>query len=107
VSRRRKLEVVYGAEIRCFAELNMTMKIHYCFGNDRLLEMDRRILEGAEVRMGAFKGDLKTLGVDRVTSSKSVYFRDLSVTVQKLYLQRLSGLAVTERAKPCRGSFGF
>jgi hypothetical protein len=42
--------------------------------------------------MGALKRDFKMLGADRVTSSKSVYFRDLSVTFQKLYLHRLSGL---------------
>jgi hypothetical protein len=42
--------------------------------------------------MGPLKRDFKTLEVDRVTSSKSVYFRDLSVTFQKLYLHRLSGL---------------
>jgi hypothetical protein len=42
--------------------------------------------------MGALKRDFKMLEVDRVTSSKSVYFRDLSVTFQKLYLHRLSGL---------------
>jgi hypothetical protein len=35
----KELEVVCGAEIRCFAELNMTRKIHYCFGDFRLLEM--------------------------------------------------------------------
>jgi hypothetical protein len=42
--------------------------------------------------MCALKRDFKMLGVDRVTSSKSVYFRDLSVTFQKLYLQRFKCL---------------
>jgi hypothetical protein len=44
------------------------------------------------VGMGGLKGDFKMLRVDRVTSSKSVYFRDLSVTFQKLYLQRFKCL---------------
>jgi hypothetical protein len=49
--------------------------------------------------------DLKTLAVEQVSSSQSVYFRDLSVTVQKLYLHRSKCLVkkygVTERAKLC------
>jgi hypothetical protein len=35
--------------IRCFAELNMTRKNHYCFGDCRLLKMGTLILEGIGV----------------------------------------------------------
>jgi hypothetical protein len=63
--RPRKPKVVYRGGIRCFAELNMTMKGHYCFGDCRLLKMGRRILEQVEIGTAEVRGrDFVGLGMD-------------------------------------------
>jgi hypothetical protein len=46
---RKRAKAAYGAEIRCFAELNMKRKSHYCFG-------DRRIVEDGEADFGRGRG---------------------------------------------------
>jgi hypothetical protein len=39
---RKKPKVVYRAGIRCFAELNVTRKSHYCFGDFQSLKSGER-----------------------------------------------------------------